>query len=42
MKLTLRILLLLAIVCCAAFSVTYAAELYRKRYVPRYLNVNAS
>ncbi len=41
MKLTLRILFLLAIACCAAVSVKYAVNLYHERYAPRYLKGNA-
>jgi hypothetical protein len=41
MKMTLRILLLLAIVCSAAVSVKYASDLYHTRYAPRYLKGNA-
>ena len=41
MKLVLRILLLLAIACSAAISVTYAVGLYREHYSPRYLKGNA-
>ena len=41
MKTTFRILFLLAIICCAAVSVSYAAALYREKYAPRYLNGNA-
>lgn len=41
MKLTIRILFLLVIVCCAAVSVKCAVSLYRDRYAPRYLKGNA-
>lgn len=41
MKVALRILFLLAIACSAAISVTYAVNLYRERYAPRYLKGNA-
>ena len=41
MKTFCKILLLTVIVCCAAISVHYAAELYRTKYAPRYLKGNA-
>ena len=41
MKKFIQIMLLLVIVCSAAVSVSYAVELYRTKYTPRYLKGNA-
>lgn len=41
MKNFLRILFLTVIVCSALISVSYATELYRTKYTPRYLKGNA-
>lgn len=41
MKNLLRILFLTVIVCSALISVSYATELYRTKYTPRYLKGNA-
>ncbi len=41
MKKFLQILFLTVIVCSALISVSYAAELYRTKYTPRYLKGNA-
>jgi hypothetical protein len=37
MKNLIRYTLLLVIVCSAVVSLTYAVELYRTKYAPRYL-----
>ncbi|GEM_PF-1985272 len=42
MKKCMRFLFLLVIICSAVVSVGYAAELYRTKYTPRYLNGNAN
>ncbi len=41
MKQIIRIMLLTVIVCSAFVSVNYATQLYRSKYVPRYLSGRA-
>ena len=41
MKKLLRILFLLVILCSAVLSVSYAVQVYRGKYAPRYLKGNA-